>query len=98
MLKPGKVATPLTAFCVNVPARVPPLGLVPMARVTAADDPVTTFPPASSMLAWTGGVIGAPAFVFVGCTVIASCAAAPAVILNAVLVANVRAPEVAFNV
>jgi hypothetical protein len=98
MLRPANVATPATAFCVNVPDRVPPFGFVPIATVTATVDPVTTFPPASSILTWTDGVIGAPAFVAVGCSVNASCDAAPAMILNAVLVGDVRAPEVAFNV
>ena len=98
MLRPAKVATPATAFCVNVPDSVPPPGFVPMAKVTAADDPVTTFPPASSMLICTDGVIGAPAFVFVGCTVNASCEAGPAATLNVLLVAPVRTPELAFKV
>ena len=69
MLSPGKVATPLTAFCVNVPDSVPPPGFAPMARVTATEDPVTTFPPASSTLTWTDGVMDAPAATLLGCTV-----------------------------
>jgi hypothetical protein len=40
----------------------------------------------------------AAAVVFVGCTVNANCVAVPGVILNPVLVADVSAPEVAFNV
>jgi hypothetical protein len=55
-------------------------------------------PPASSILTWTAGVIAAPATVFVGWTVNASCAADPAVTLNALLVAPVRPPKLAVNV
>jgi hypothetical protein len=98
MLMPGNVATPLTAFCVVVPDKVPPLGFVPIARVTATDELVTTFPPASSTLTCTDGVIVAPADVFVGCRVNTSCVAAPAVTLNTMLVAVVRPLELADNV
>jgi hypothetical protein len=98
MLKPGKVATPATAFCANVPASVPPPGFVPIATVTALVADVTTLPCASSMLTCTFGVIDAAAAVLVGCTVNANCVATPGVTLKLVLVATVRAPEVAFNV
>src|SRR5205807_523573 len=39
-----KVATPELAATVAVPERVPPLGLVPMATVTLAEELVTVFP------------------------------------------------------
>jgi hypothetical protein len=72
-----------------------------MAMVTEVVDPapdVTTFPCESSMVTWTGGVIEAPAATLVGCAVMISFAAPPAFTVKAVLVADVRAPEVAFNV
>src|ERR1700693_767899 len=98
MLRPGNVATPATAFCVAVPDKIPLPGFVPITRVTALVDDVTTLPCASSRLTCTDGVIDTAAAVFVGCTVNANCVAAPAVTLKVLLVAPVRTPEVAFNV
>jgi hypothetical protein len=73
-----KVATPLTAFTVFVPLRVPPLGLVPIAIVTAAVLVLTKLPFASCTCTVTVGVIVAPAAVFVGCCPNVSCVAVPA--------------------
>ena len=98
MLSPGNVATPATAFCVAVPDRVPPPGFVPMATVTALVADVTTFPCASSMLTCTDGAIDAAAATLLGCTVKANCVAAPAVTVNAELVAPNKMPELAVNV
>src|ERR1700674_724561 len=98
MLMPGNVATPATAFCVAVPDRVPPPGFVPIARVTALVAVVTTFPCASSMLTCTDGVIDAAAATLLGDTVNANCVAAPAVTLNAPLVAPVRPVALAVKV
>ena len=47
METPLNVATPLTAFWVSVPNRVPPAGLAPMAAVTAPVKPVAMLPPRS---------------------------------------------------
>jgi hypothetical protein len=98
ILKPGNVATPLAAFAVAVPDKVPLPGFVPIARVTAFVAAVTTFPCASSMLTCTDGVIAAPATTLLGCTVNTSCVAAPAVTLNALLVADVSPPALAVSV
>ena len=82
MLRLLKVATPATALTVSVPDRVPPPGFVPIARVTALVAVVTVFPAASCTVTATAGVIVAPDTVFDGCTVNASFAAAPAVMLT----------------
>jgi hypothetical protein len=84
------VATPLTADTVVVPLRDPPLGFVPIAAVTEADEVVTTFPFASSTETCTAGLMDVPATAFDGCPVKASFVAAPAVMLNALLVVPVR--------
>ncbi len=78
-----KVATPpeaLTGLVVQL--RVPPPGLVAMARVTGADEVVTTLPRASSTD--TPVVKFVPAVELAGgCVVTTSEAAAPGVMLNA---------------
>jgi hypothetical protein len=53
-------------------------------------DVVTVFPAASLIVTVTAGVIADPAAVLVGCAVNTSFVAAPAVTLNAPLVAPVR--------
>src|SRR2546425_1023248 len=90
MLRFAKVATPLTAATVVVPARVPLAGLVPIATVMLVVAVVTVLPWASWTATCTVGVIAAPAAVLLGCTVKTSFAAAPTVMLNALLVAPVR--------
>src|SRR2546426_514918 len=90
MLRLEKVATPLTAATVVVPARVPLAGLVPIATVMLVVAVVTVLPWASWTATCTVGVIAAPAAVLLGCTVKTSFAAAPAPMLNALLVAPVR--------
>src|SRR5205809_7218760 len=91
-LKVEKVATPLAAATVLVPARVPLAGLVPIARVMLVVAVVTVLPWASWTATCTAGVFTAPATALLGCTVKASFAAGPTfrLILNAVLVAPVR--------
>ncbi len=69
-----------------------------MAIVTDAVLVVTTLPPASCTCTVTAGVIEEPAAVFDGCVSKASFVAVPAVMLNAVLVAEVSAPLVAVSV
>src|SRR6266436_2435576 len=98
MLRPEKVVTAATAAAVVVPDRVPLPGLVPIASVTLLVNPVAVFPWASRAVTCTAGVIGAPAVVFVGCTVNTSWLAAPGVMLNATLVAVVTLAAVAANV
>src|SRR6058998_3272603 len=90
MLRFAKVATPLTAATVFVPARVPLAGLVPIATVMLVVAVVTVLPWASCTVTCTAGVIAAPAAVLLGCTVKTSFAAAPTLMLNALLVAPVR--------
>src|SRR5437764_19709 len=92
------VATPLTAATVVVPERVPLAGLVPIARVMLVVAVITVLPWASWTATCIAGVIAPPAAVLLGCTVKASFAAAPAPMLNALLVALVRPVAVAVNV
>src|SRR5947208_569393 len=90
MLRLEKVATPLTAATVVVPARVPLAGLVPIATVMLVLALLRVLPCPSSTLFRSAGVIAAPAAAVLGCTVKASFAAAPTPMLNALLVAPVR--------
>src|SRR5437870_3466775 len=86
VLSPQKVATPLTAACVSVPAGVP---LFPTRRSSALMfpvNPVAVLPPPSWAVTSTAGVIAAPAVVVLGCTLNTNCVAEPAVMLNAALV------------
>src|SRR6266576_235742 len=89
-LKVENVATPFTAATVLVPARIPLAGLVPIATVILLVAVVTVLPCASSTATCTAGVFIAPAAALLGCTVKTSFAAAPALMLNALLVAPVR--------
>src|SRR5216110_2624984 len=90
MLTFAKVATPLTAATVVVPARVPLAGLVPMASVMLVVAVVTGLPWASWTATCMAGEFAAPAAALLGCTVKTSFAAAPTPMLNALLVATVR--------
>src|SRR5437660_863919 len=101
MLHPAKVSTPATAALVldGVQLRAPlPGGLVPMARVMLAVELVTVLPPASCTVT-TGWVpqatLRAPP---PGWVVNASWLAAPTVMLNVLLVAEVSEPLVAVRV
>src|SRR5207247_8873230 len=70
MLSVAKLATPLTAATVVVPASVPPAGLVPpSATVTLPEKLGTVFPAASCAATCTAGVSVVPAVVFAGWTV-----------------------------
>src|SRR3989442_1847744 len=93
MLRLEKVATPLTAATVVVPARIPLAGLVPIATVMLVVAVVTVLPWASWTATWTAGVIAAPAAALLGCTVNTSFAAGPTLMLmlNAVLTAATTA-------
>src|SRR2546430_15298883 len=95
MLSAETVATPATAATIFVPARVPVLGLVPIATVTFPVNPVAVFPCASCAVTCIAGVIAAPAGVVLGSTENTSCVAVPAVMLNAVLAALAAPPAVA---
>src|SRR5438874_1365041 len=90
MVRFANVATPLTAATVVVPARVPLPGLVPIATVTGLVAVVTVLPWASWTATRAAGVFAAPAAALLGCTVKTTLAAAPALMLNAPLVALVR--------
>src|SRR5712692_3982791 len=87
MLNVAKVATPLTAATVVVPASVAPGVPVPaaIATITLPTKAGTRLPPGSCALTCTAGVIIAPANVVVGGTVNANMLAAAGVMLNAVL-------------
>src|SRR5437879_1236752 len=98
MLTFAKVATPFTAAAVVVPARVPLPGLVPIATVMLVVAVVTVLPWASWTVACTPGVIAAPAAAVLGCTVKTTFAAAPALMLNALLVALVSPVAAAVRV
>src|SRR5438046_2716130 len=75
MLRFAKLATPLTAATVLVPARVPLAGLVPIANVMLVVAVVTVLPWASCTTTCTAGAIPAPAAALLGCTMKASFAA-----------------------
>src|SRR6266480_737373 len=90
MLRFAKVATPLTAATVLVPARIPLAGLVPIASVMLVVAVVTVLPWASWTATCTAGVFIAPAPALLGCTVKTTFAPAPALMLNALLAAPVR--------
>src|SRR5439155_1172320 len=69
MLSVAKLATPLTAATVFVPAKVPPLGLVPpSATVTWPVKVGTVFPEASWAVTSTAGAMAGPAVAFPGGT------------------------------
>src|SRR5947208_16942423 len=77
MLRFEKLATPLTAATVLVPARVPLAGLVPIANVMLVVAVVTVLPWASWTATCTAGVFATPATALLGCTVKTSFAAGP---------------------
>src|SRR5512143_1719746 len=97
MLRLEKVATPATAALGLVPVRMPPEGLVPIARVMLVFV-VTRFPPASRTSTCTAGVIDAPLAVFEGCTRKPSFVAGPTVMLKGLEVAAVRPVALAVSV
>src|SRR5438034_602391 len=86
MFSPEKVATPVTAAWVSVPASVPLLGFVPIATVIFPVNPVAAFPFPSWPLSLPAALPASPAIVVLGCTLNTNCVAVPAVMLNAVLV------------
>src|SRR5437764_286047 len=98
MLRFAKVATPLTAATVVVPARVPLAGLVPIASVMLVGAVVTVLPWPSWTAICIAGVFVAPAAVSLGCSVKTSFAADATIMLNALLVALVRPVAVAVSV
>src|SRR5271156_3440257 len=98
MLRLEKVATPLTALTVSVPASVPLAGLLLIAMLTELVAEVTMLPDPSSIVTCTAGVIAAPAPTFVGCTVSTSFVAIPALTVKLLLVALVSPGDAAVNV
>src|SRR5262249_61724959 len=86
MLRLENVAMPFTAATESVPLSVPLPGFVPMATVIMLVAEVTVLPCASCTVTCTAGVMEEPAVVFVGRVVKASLLAAPAGMLNALLV------------
>src|SRR2546428_1375750 len=87
MLRFANVATPETAAAVAVPESVPPPALGPSVTFTLPAKPVATLPSASWAVTCTAGVIAAPAVALVGCTLKTNALRAPAMTLNAPLVA-----------
>src|SRR2546428_12769696 len=87
MLRFANVAPPETAAAVAVPESVPPPALGPSVTFTLPAKPVATLPSASWAVTCTTGVIAAPAVALVGCALKTSTLGAPAVTLNAALVA-----------
>lgn len=86
MLQPANVSTPeLAFFGFAVQASVPPPGFVPIASVIEAELVVTVFPPASCTVTVGCVVQTTPAVPPPGCVVKANCAAAPSVMLKALL-------------
>ena len=98
MLRSVNVATPAVAACVSVPESVPPPAFVPMATVTLPAKVVTVLSAASRPVTVTAGAIAAPAVALVGWTVNTSFASGPVAMVNAVLFADVSAPELAESV
>src|SRR5512147_1013221 len=94
MLSVLNVATPATAGTVFVPESVPPPGFTAMAIVTLLVKLVTVFPWAS-LTATVIGASGVVDVVVTGCEVKTSWDAAPAVMLNGRLVADVSPVGVA---
>ena len=81
MERPGKVATPEATVTAEPPLRVPPAGLVPMARLTfVALSEVSMLPLASSTATRTGGVMVAPAVALEGPWTKASLVGGPVVL------------------
>src|ERR1051325_7925858 len=95
MLRPGNVATPVSAVATSVPDNDPPLGLAPIAIVTTPVNDVARFPNASPAVTWTAGLNGLVAVVAEGCTVNASDAAAAGVTVTVAVWLAIAAPTVA---
>src|SRR5438093_5332884 len=98
MLKLENVATPLTAATLIVPDSVALPGFAPSATVTVPVKSVATLPWASRAVTCTAGVSAAPAAPFGGCTVNASCVAAPAVTVTTAVWVAVIPPTAAVTV
>src|SRR5436305_13129142 len=92
MLRFAKLATPLTAATVVVPARVPLAELLPIASEMLVVAVVTVLPWASWTATCTAGVFIAPAPALLGCTVKASFAAAAATAPDVLPEAPARPP------
>src|SRR2546425_1245379 len=90
MLRSEKVATPLTAAGGALRGGGAHVSVVAVAFEMLVVAVVTMLPWASWTATCTAGVIPAPAAALLGCTVKTSFAAAPAPMLNALLVALVR--------
>src|SRR3954463_13968891 len=92
------VATPPDAATVVVPDSVPPPGLLPMATVMLAVELVTVLPKVSCTVTRGAGVMAAPAAALVACTGKASLEAAAGLMVNAVELAAVSAPDATVRV
>jgi hypothetical protein len=98
MLSVEKLATPAVAVTTVVPDSVPPPALFPKAIVMPPVNPDATLLDPSRAWTTTAGAIATPATVLPGWTEKMRCVAVLAKMLNALLVAAVRAPEVAPSV
>src|SRR5439155_1039006 len=92
------VATPLTAATAVVPDSVPPPGLVPIATVMLAVEPVTVLLKASFTATCTAGAMETPAPARGCCKLKASFDAAAALMLNPEEVAEVSGADAAVSV
>jgi len=97
-LRSENVATPATAATVAVPESAPPPGFAPSASLTLPVNWVAVFPWASCAVTCTAGAMATPAVALLGWTLKTSCAAAPTVTLNALLVAGVTPVAAAASV
>src|SRR5436853_590749 len=97
MLTFAKVATPLTAATVGVPARVPLAGLVPIASVMLVVAVVTVLPWASWTATCMAGVIPAPATALLGCKIGRASCRERTPMSKAAVVAHVRPVAAARN-
>jgi hypothetical protein len=97
-LKSLNEASPETAFFVVEPLRVPPPGLAPIPIVIYAVDDATVLPRLSCTVIVGGPEMLLPTLALPGCVVKASAAAAPAELLNALLVAAASPAEDAVKV
>src|SRR5688572_26756579 len=100
MDKVENVATPLDAFTVLVPLKVPEEGLFAMATVMLAEDPVTrlSFASSTETLTPVGPLRVVAETASVGWALKTTFEAAPGTMLNAALVAAVKALAEAVSV
>ncbi len=98
MDRPLKVTSPPTAAAVKAPERVPPAGLVPMAKVMESVAVMTWFPLASCTCTLIAGEITSVETASVGSILKTSLLASPAVMLKGADVAELKPATLAMRV